>query len=902
MKAIGQGDFAGRTRTSSGTHQVVCLVVTLFFLFLPACARLSLPAIDPTGQRIFLPFPNSTYLSLPPLHSRGAEPGFLPQNAFPQPITPPPCVDATPGGMCNLFNHKPLGQCIQDHFDKYNPGKAGELQLTPKLVVAPVGGEVVLLAGVCGTDGYYVTRQPLEWMLSPDSVGQFIEVGDDMRGKLVSTLSHAAKVEKLDVDFAKGRTSNKATLITRGSPGCDDDIQLREGQTWISVSSPSEGISRITALAPESEIWDRRRETATIYWVDAQWDFPDPPTPTRSGTPVELVTRVNKAENLVPAEGWKVRYTILDPTVASFRPSPGSSPGPIENSLDVIVDRDGIAATTIVAAQTADGGMARGTSPVLVEVIRPAQPTDRLPELTLGRGQTFVTFSAPALALQAFGPNEATSGQQLTYVASLQNPGDIDAENVSMAVMVPAGTRVVSTIPEAKTYVQGSGVIWEQGILPAGRQLDVSVVLEPLRTDFTFEVQFLAEGTPNLGSRASVQTRVQDPQIDVEFAPKDGIAEAEVGRTVEYDIRVTNKGRQTVTDLQLTIVTDPGLPEMYEAANRVDQEISMIQPGQTISLPIVFRVQQQGQLSAHLTVKTSDGQHTLAEKKSSVQGLPPREKQPGARIDIAFPASIQVGQPGIRGSFTLRNTGETGLSNIEVMITVDPSLVPTKVDPGNERRFRPSPDGRTWLWTPGDLLARATSQSGDTYTSMILEFNAVASTATASISARVRTAEGAITEDTADFRVLDGSAILPGTPPTSPAAPPATRTGQLSIDVNEITGDPVRVNEELRYYLHVVNEQNLPDNNVRVRITLPQGVDFIGATLAGTPVQVVFGDNGTVEFETVRSVRTGERLSYVFVVRPRVPQSMILTAEAKSDNQPSPVKDSEPTDVLPAIQ
>src|SRR5690606_32557461 len=127
-------------------------------------------------------------------------------------------------------------------------------QLTPMRVVAPVGGEVVLLAGICGPDGYFVKRQPLEWMLSPDSVGTFIEVGDDAPGKLISALQlHSGPaVEKLDVDFARGRTSNKATLITRGSPECTDDIQLREGQTWLSLSSPSEGVSRVTVLAPES--------------------------------------------------------------------------------------------------------------------------------------------------------------------------------------------------------------------------------------------------------------------------------------------------------------------------------------------------------------------------------------------------------------------------------------------------------------------------------------------------------------------------------------------------------------------------------------------------------------------------------------------------------------------------
>ncbi len=75
-------------------------------------------------------------------------------------------------------------------------------------------------------------------MLAPGSVGQFIEVGDDAKGKLCSSFRSGPKVEKLGVDFARGRTSNKATLLTKGTPGCDDDLEVAEGQTWLSVSSP----------------------------------------------------------------------------------------------------------------------------------------------------------------------------------------------------------------------------------------------------------------------------------------------------------------------------------------------------------------------------------------------------------------------------------------------------------------------------------------------------------------------------------------------------------------------------------------------------------------------------------------------------------------------------------------
>ncbi len=197
-------------------------------------------------------------------------------------------------------------------------------------------------------------------------------------------------------------------MITRGTPRTDDDIRLKDGQTWLSISSPSEGVSRVTVLAPESELWDQRRQTATIYWVDAQWEFPQPQI-ARSGQAINLVTRVTKAENIKPAEGWWVLYTIVDPSVAVFAPSPDADRVRISgNSARVRVDSNGQANVQVTAPPGS-----RGTTPIVIEVIRPAEPSDNLPEILLGRGQTVVTFSSPGLALQPLVPRSAWSANNL---------------------------------------------------------------------------------------------------------------------------------------------------------------------------------------------------------------------------------------------------------------------------------------------------------------------------------------------------------------------------------------------------------------------------------------------------------------------------------------------------------
>ena len=86
---------------------------------------------------------------------------------------------------------------------------------------------------------------------------------------------------------------------------------------------------------------------------------------------------------------------------------------------------------------------------------------DNLPEILLGSGQTLVTFSSPALQLQAFGPQTANVDEQLTYNATLANPGDRDAENVKLTMLIPSGMQFVSAVPEPRQYQDQ--LLWDQG-------------------------------------------------------------------------------------------------------------------------------------------------------------------------------------------------------------------------------------------------------------------------------------------------------------------------------------------------------------------------------------------------------------------------------------------------------
>ena len=242
-------------------HSLSLIFLCIAFACNNGCHTLSLPAIDPTGNKIFASGPNGYTNIVSPHDPNNGYPSNQP--AFQTPPAPPACMQGNDGTEKKLCKGCLAGKsCLGKRKEAEEVrGRCGQLLLTPTRIVAPVGGEVILLAGVCGKDEYLVTNEPIEWMLSPKSVGEFVEVGDDAKGQRRSIWKkdNGPKVEKLGVDFARGRTSREAGNITRGTASKDDDLPIRMGQTWISLTSPSEGVSKVTG-------WDLKgsREVMTL--------------------------------------------------------------------------------------------------------------------------------------------------------------------------------------------------------------------------------------------------------------------------------------------------------------------------------------------------------------------------------------------------------------------------------------------------------------------------------------------------------------------------------------------------------------------------------------------------------------------------------------------------------------
>lgn len=762
--------------------------------------------------------------------------------------------------------------------------------LSPQRIVAPVGGEVVLLSGICGTDGYLQMNQKLEWMLAPDSVGTFIQVGDDDPGLLQRWARAKVKAEKLDPSYAIGMTSTKRTLITRGNLDNRDDVQLEKGQTWITISSPTEGTSHVTVLAPESECWDQRKATATIYWIDARWQFPGSEVVT-AGQPVNLTTRVTRSEGTLPARGWKVRYEIQQPGMATFA---GTNS---ETEIEAIVDDSGNASVQVVPNPGTSG-----TTAINMQVIRPGGESDNLPTMTLGSGQTFVTWSAPQLEIRAGAPSIATFNVPVQVVANVSNPGDQEATNVRVDVQIPPSARV--TTSDSFAQVLPNSVSWEIGTIPPQTQLDLFL---EVAAQSPVELLFQARGD-GLIAEDAVRIDVFQPSLDLKVVPVEDRGEA--GQPITFNIDVTNTGNRPLQNVYLNATGDDAM--MHEGGGRGVQnpkEDGPLQPGQTWGATVTFTPTGSGRRCIRVEAAADGGQR--ATQEACVTVINPVPQVPTLVAVLEGRNQVATGQT-ILLRAKVGNTGRATANNVRVNMVFDPQLQLSQATEGADQ----ARIGQNLVsWTV------PTIEPGQT---RILEgqFNVLRPNPRARVTLTAQSSEGITANTEFVFQIVDGSPpVQPEPPPLPPAgptpevpggaaprplqgAPPAVAPSSGPQRSNRLQAyllgldNPVRVNAPIRYSLRIVNDSGERDGQVGIQFQLPDGVRLERVVPTTNPELSEYRVNaGIVSLAYIRSMEPGESVEYTLVLTSNLPQTFNLNVQIRSLRMPDGFVESATTEV-----
>lgn len=845
---------ASRSRKSLGWSLLLGVAAALLG---SGCAPLRLPRIDPSGQRIFLPHGNYTELVPPQAVPCTPTPAFT----APPPVPPCPPSETPPlpaGPGCGAAPEPACGAApscgaappptpvaavpAQPASGGLHRERLGRLVLAPAIIMQPVGSEIVILAGLADPQGQYIPRQPLEWTLTPDSVGHFVAAGDE-RDCFRPLFREAAS--KRDGSYAVTRSLTQQRLLTRGTPDPADDVAVQRGQSWVSITSPTEGASRVAVVAPEAEIWDQRRQTATIYWVDVQWVLPSPAV-VLAAQPHTLTTAVRRRSGK-PLIGWTVRYEILDPNVTSFGPNQ-------LNVSDVKTDEHGMASVNLVPANKS------GSTQVRISIVRPSQPYDELPPMVVGQGFASVTWSAPDPKVTLYGPESAGVGSTVTYRAEISNAGDIAARQLVASATVPANMTFLNSNPPAR--VLGNTLRWELNDLPPKAMRDLTISCRAEQNGSARFCVRLDSGAAAESGRAAVEacvaTRVFSSSLSLRMT---GPETVQIGQQADFEIEISNTGPEPLNRVVLRDRLPAGLEHPSERGSIIERALGEpLAPGASRKIAVSLLAKQVGRL-CHTAEAVAEGGHSATASACVNVVEPPRpEPKPAIEASIDCPAEAQVDE---RITVTMRvaNTGNVPLTNVRVIGFYDRSLYPREASTGYDPQAltRGEVSWFTPQLMPGESLTRQ------------VRLECVKDSTTAWCRVFVEAAENVRAVQEAKLTIRPAPAARQ---PAGPREPPPKIAEPREPTPDKIVGDlkvsiagrqnPVTVNSSVSYIVVVENGRNVGDKNVQIKLLLPAGMEYVKLN-GPVAARAISPDGRTIEIETIKEMRPGEMLNPFYV-------------------------------------
>ncbi len=798
------------------------------------CSSVQKTGIDPTGEHVFTP--------------------------------PPPPAPASRAN--EEYYDNPLGQLPWDDVS---------VMLQPRETVASVGSEVVLIAGVCGPDGYLRTNRRLEWSIDPGSTGQFVAVGET--GFVDLLVGDFNRPRKITNTFAIGSTLRSNTRLNRGTCIAEDSAYVLRGQGWITLTSPTEGTSHVTVFAPEVYRWDSRLKSAVVHWVDAQWRFP-PPAINPAGTKHVFTTTVVRQTNQTPCERWRVRYEIQGGPPAGFSPDGAQS-------IEVPTDSAGQASVEIFEKEPR-----HGVNNIKIEVIRPGDlPGANGQRLVVGSGMTSKTWRAADLSVKTSGPATAGLGTTLNYRITVANPGDQAAKDAVAVITMPEGLTFLNSNPAAETA--GRQLQWRLGEIGGRQQRTIDA---SFRAERQGSIMACCEVTAAGGLKVSdcATTTIGTASLDVRIT---GPEQAAVGSQATFEITVRNLSQAPAAKLIIKDRLDPGLENpAANQNNAIERLLGDLAAGASQRVKVTVRVTKAGRLCQ--TVEVSGKDVTPASTQACIVGTgggaAPAPAAPGGTApsfggdDITKPApggtlpitvkttgpqQLVVGETA-KFFIEITNTGTTELRNLQVLARYDAALLPVLATEGYllERG--------ALSWTIDRLAAGKTTQRG-------IHYSCQSAAAKACNRVSVTALSGGKVEDQAclEIRATDKGPVAP---PAEKAGSSTARTDGLTMSVSGL-GNPVAVNKDLTYVVQVTNNGTASYQRVTLTATVPEGVtpNPIGTSGPGPTKFAIEGK--TIQFDPVFEIKPGESLMYRIRVRTKKAGQYRFAAELTAPTLSKPV-------------
>jgi uncharacterized repeat protein (TIGR01451 family) len=231
---------------------------------------------------------------------------------------------------------------------------------------------------------------------------------------------------------------------------------------------------------------------------------------------------------------------------------------------------------------------------------------------------------APKLEVALEGPKRRFLDRKATHVVVVSNPGTAPAKDVELVAYLPKGMKFVEANNHGSYDARQHAVYWSLEELPAHKTGDVQLVTLPTESgDQTIRVQ----GKAQQGLADEKQETIAVEGVSaLSFQISDLADPLEIGGQATYEVRVTNSGSKSATNVQVSAL----LPAEMTPIDATGPTTSKLQNGKIMFEPIArlapkeektFRIRAEatkaGDLRVRVQLTSDDLQQAVTQEEST---------------------------------------------------------------------------------------------------------------------------------------------------------------------------------------------------------------------------------------------------------------------------------------------
>jgi len=358
------------------------------------------------------------------------------------------------------------------------------------------------------------------------------------------------------------------------------------------------------------------------------------------------------------------------PTLAAAPPEASTSAGPEEQQPRAI--RNPAATSPRMATRAAHPGVASEPVRSPAEPATSSPPPDRLlttadsPRADVQPG-VLLSQSGPVLNVRTIGPKRISVGKEAAYQVTIQNAGEVGADEVVVYIQLPEWADVLGAQTRSgamRTPPPGEAVgplEWEVGNVPAGGSETLALRIVPReRRPFDLGVRFAYKP---VASQTMIE--VEEPKLDLSL---EGPHDILYGKKEIYRLQLANTGNGDAEGVTIKL-----LPIGGTGNQAVAHHLGTLAAGQRRAIEVELTARQVGNLKIRIEVDADAGVHAELAEDVFV-------RRAGLKIEVLGPSvqyvgteaeyRIRVSNPGTSTAENLRlaaniPTGAKYLSGIE---------------------------------------------------------------------------------------------------------------------------------------------------------------------------------------------------------------------------------------------